>query len=44
LKDGQFTGEIGLFFGVPRTATVVAVVFCDTFKLTQVKPLFMLSL
>jgi len=35
LSMGTYVGEIGLFFGVRRTATVCSISFCDTFKLMQ---------
>mmetsp|Transcript_21316 Transcript_21316/g.40704 ORF Transcript_21316/g.40704 Transcript_21316/m.40704 type:complete len:153 (+) Transcript_21316:1018-1476(+) len=35
LYSGDFCGEIGLFFGVPRSATIVSIMFCDTFRLSQ---------
>jgi len=44
IHEGEFCGEIGLFFGVCRTATIVALVFCDTFKLSQDKFLEVLEM
>eukprot|EP00238_Polyblepharides_amylifera_P004929 CAMPEP_0196591540 /NCGR_PEP_ID=MMETSP1081-20130531/70003_1 /TAXON_ID=36882 /ORGANISM="Pyramimonas amylifera, Strain CCMP720" /LENGTH=136 /DNA_ID=CAMNT_0041914927 /DNA_START=156 /DNA_END=566 /DNA_ORIENTATION=+ len=35
LHAGAYFGEIALFFGVRRTATITAVSFCDVFKLSQ---------
>mmetsp|Transcript_12044 Transcript_12044/g.22842 ORF Transcript_12044/g.22842 Transcript_12044/m.22842 type:complete len:897 (+) Transcript_12044:3-2693(+) len=35
LHTGDYFGEIALFFGVRRTATVYAVTFCDVFRLSK---------
>eukprot|EP00238_Polyblepharides_amylifera_P010531 CAMPEP_0196577352 /NCGR_PEP_ID=MMETSP1081-20130531/6428_1 /TAXON_ID=36882 /ORGANISM="Pyramimonas amylifera, Strain CCMP720" /LENGTH=337 /DNA_ID=CAMNT_0041896247 /DNA_START=1 /DNA_END=1014 /DNA_ORIENTATION=- len=37
LEQGEYFGEIGLFFGVRRTATICSVTFCETFRLAQDK-------
>lgn len=37
LHPGDFVGEIALFFNTRRSATVLALVFCDTFRMSHVR-------
>ena len=35
MSDGAFFGEVGVVYSVPRTASVIAVTYCDLFVLSK---------